>query len=350
MRLIPIEKVQPGMILGKTLYREEDGKVLLVKGTVLKVKYIEKMKSLGYLYLYIRDPFAPEDDEMIQPIKDETKLKAIQILKSTVKQVEQKQEVNIKRIRDVVIEVVDQILTDQRVMYGLLEMNRHDNYTYTHSVNVTILSLLIGTHIGTSRADLEILGVGAMMHDIGKTLIDPHILNKPSRLNHDEFEVMKEHSRKGFEILKDKLSSFIPAHIALQHHEREDGSGYPRGISGNGIHRFSKIVAVADVFDAMTSNRIYQSARPPFEAIREIEADTDQKFDRRTVAALAKVVAPFPVGSVLLFQNGSQGVVTFVSRLKCLVDFLDGPSKGRSIDLYQDDDYQVTKVLGPLNM
>ncbi|TCL65948.1 metal dependent phosphohydrolase [Hydrogenispora ethanolica] len=348
MRLIPIDKVQPGMVLGKTLYREEDGKILLVKGTVLKYKYIERMKSFGFPYLYIRDPFSLEDEEIIQPIRDETKIKAVQVLKSAIQQVERNEEVNIKRIREVVVEVVDQILEDQRIAYSLLEMNSHDAYTYNHSVNVTILALLIGSYIGLSRDDLELLGVGAMMHDIGKTLIDPHILNKPARLDYQEFEIMKQHSRKGFEILKDKLPSFIPAHIALQHHEREDGSGYPRGITGSGIHRFSKIVAVADVFDAMTSNRIYQVARPPFEAIQEIAAECDQKFDRRVVRALSKVIAPFPIGSVLLFQNGLQGVVTFVSRIKCLVELMDGPSKGQRVDLYQMEDLQVAKVLGPV--
>ncbi len=346
MHLVPINNAKPGMMLGKTIFREDDGKILLVKNTILKNEYIHKIKNLGYEYIYIRDPLAfEEDDELIPPIKDETKVKAIQVLKSTVQQIAKKEEMNIRRVKNVIVEVVDQILSDRQVIYNLSDLNQHDNYTYFHSVNVTVLSLLIGSELGISRGDLEILGMGAMMHDIGKTLIAPELLNKPERLDSREFESMKEHARNGFELLKDKLPSFVPAHIALQHHEREDGSGYPRGATGKNIHRFSKIVAVADVFDAITTNRSYQKARSPFEAIRQLTEEIEVKFERNIVGALSKVIAPFPVGSTLRFKDGFNGVVTFVSRTKCLVNLLDGPFKGDKVDLYRTTELQVLEVV-----
>jgi putative nucleotidyltransferase with HDIG domain len=345
LRMIPIENVKPGMLLGKTIYREEDGKILLGAYTVLKANYIEKLRKLNINYLCICDTAPSQEDLLLQPVKDETKIKAIQVLKSTIKQAQQEGELNITKVRKAVEEVLDEILRDNRVVYNLVDINSHDNYTYTHSLNVTILSLLIGSRQNHSRSDLELLGTGAMLHDIGKIMIDQRILNKPARLDPDEFSVMKEHARKGFEILKDKVvNSYVPAHIALQHHEREDGSGYPKGIAGKSIHRFSKIVAVADVFDAMTSNRVYQTARPPVLALREILRGADLKYDRVAVECLLEVVAAYPSGSLLRFENGLQGVVICVSRGQCLVELTDGPLRGEVVDIYHNPEFEVVEV------
>lgn len=346
MRLISIDEAQPGMILGKTILREEDGQILLRSNSILKAHYIQKIKELKYEYIYILSPGENNVDPNIQPIKDETKVKALETIKLTVEQIKKNTEINLVKIKEVITEMIDQILNSPEVVYNLIEINQHDNYTYMHSVNVATLSLMTGSLMGLNRKNLEILGISALMHDLGKILIDQSILNKSEKLEDHEYEVLKEHATKGYELLKNGYKqSYLPAHVALQHHERIDGSGYPKGLSGNKIHRFAKIVAVADVFDAMTSNRIYQKAQPVYLGIREMVQNMNSKYDHEVVDYFSRIVAPYPTGTVLTMNTGDKAIVTFVSRTKCLIKFINGHYHGQTVNLYHFSDLQVTEVI-----
>jgi len=346
MRLIHIDDAEPGMILAKSIFREENGLILLKAYSALKNSYIEKIKNLDYEYIYILDSGETENDNILQPIKDETKLKAIKTLKITAEQVKNNEEFNVVEISEVITDIIDQILRSSEIVFNLIEISSHDNYTYLHSVNVTVLSLMTGSLMGLSRKDLEILGVGALMHDIGKTTIDGKILNKPAKLEADEFEILKEHSQKGYEILKKKYTkSYLPANVALQHHERIEGSGYPKGLTGDKIHRYAKIVAVADVFDAMTSDRVYRSAQPPYLGIREMIQNMNTKYDAEVVEYFSRIIAPYPTGTVLTMSNGDKALVTFVSRTKCLIKFVNGSYQGHTVNLYQLSDLKVAEAI-----
>jgi HD-GYP domain-containing protein (c-di-GMP phosphodiesterase class II) len=238
--------------------------------------------------------------------------------------------------------MIDQIFGHTDVVYNMLDIRSYDNYTYAHSVNVCTIALIIGAALKMSRSDLEYLGISALLHDIGKMFIDSQILNKPGSLDPDEYEQVKKHTRDGYELLKDKICiSFISSHVAFQHHEREDGSGYPRGLTGDRIHRFAKIVAVADVYDAMTSHRVYRKAMPSHVVIQEIKENADRKFDRSVVEHLEKIVAPYPIGSVLLLNNGEKVVVDNVSKLECMVRVIFGPRIGLTFNLYERLDLEV---------
>lgn len=344
MRLVPIDKVAPGMRLARPIYRMDDGYILLRANVELKPFYIEKLKELKYSHVYVKDCDDREDDLVIEPIKLETRVKAGMAFKETVDIIGKTNIVNTNKLKSIVGEMIDQIIQNNDVIYNMLDIRSYDDYTYAHSVNVCTISLIIGSWMKLSRSDLEYLGIGALLHDIGKIFVDSNILNKPAQLNNDEYEKIKKHARDGYEILKEKIRiSFISSHVAFQHHERQDGSGYPRGITGDRIHRFAKIVAVADVYDAMTSDRVYRQAVPSHIVLEQIKADADKKFDRIVVESLEKMVAPYPVGSVLLLTNGETVIVNKITRVECQVKVDSGPREGQFFDLYHLPEVSVEK-------
>ena len=259
MQIITIEELKPGMRPAKPIFRVSDGHLLLQENVELNQFYIEKIKLLNRTHVYIQDPQGDPHPVTSEPIKEITRTKAVIYLKRIIRDLKSSERIDVQKLGLVVKEAIEQILSDSYVVYNLIKMQTFDNYLFNHSINVSVLSLLVGSAMGIDRNDLESLGMGAMLHDIGKITITEKILNKISKLEPAEYEIVKKHARYGYEILKNKINTtYITAHIAFQHHEREDGSGYPRGLVGKEIHRFAKIVAVADVFDAMTTPRPFQ--------------------------------------------------------------------------------------------
>lgn len=179
---------------------------------------------------------------------------------------------NIQRSKDLVSNTVGFILKGRDAFVNLLKITSYDYYTYTHSVNVCTFSIALAQQMGFDDEQfMHELGVGALLHDVGKSKISDRILNKGSALNSIEFEIMKKHPRWGVEILSDTdmlvATSYYPV---LQHHERGDRRGYPSGMSLDEMHIYSKIVAIADSFDAMTTRRVYQPAMDTYPALKII--------------------------------------------------------------------------------
>ena len=195
-----------------------------------------------------------------------------------------------------------------------------------------------------SRNDLEILGMGALLHDIGKIFIDFRLLNKPGKLDSPEYEQIKIHTQTGYQALKKSTQlSFLIPHMALQHHEREDGSGYPRGLTSKRIHRFAKIIAVADVFDAMTSARVYQKPVSPFVAIQEISENAPLKYNQDVVYNLKKIITPYSKGNVLVLSNHQTVEVLSISRYQCLIRVIAGLHEGEVYNLFQRPEISVVR-------
>jgi HD-GYP domain-containing protein (c-di-GMP phosphodiesterase class II) len=343
MRLVEINQVKPGMVLAQPIYHFNDGKVLLYDNVELKKSYISRLKELKYTHIYIKDVDDPiKNEELLEPVRHETKVKATVVLKDTIAAYYQTKKADFTNLQTVVSEMIDEIFNNKDVFYNLVDIRTYDTYTYSHSVNVCVLSLIVGTILHLNRNDLEILGVGAILHDIGKMFIENEILNKPGSLDTKEFEKIKTHTSKGYEFLKGKISiSYLSAHIAYQHHERIDGSGYPRGLTAAQIHRFAKIVAVTDVYDAMTAQRVYRDAMPSYLVMEELRGGSNTKYDHLVVDLLGKVVAPYFVGSTVLLNNGEKVLVTRISPSECWVKVLDGIRQGTIFDLYRYPELKV---------
>jgi HD-GYP domain-containing protein (c-di-GMP phosphodiesterase class II) len=347
MRKIPIAELKPGMKLARTIYRIDDGRILLSAQSELKESHIQRLIDYNCEFAVVYDTETDSEEEIaLKPIKDETREKAVTLLKQSIKQIKIEGVLDSEDLMEVIKEIIEYIISDSNIMYNIIAIRNHDSYTFSHSVNVCVIATLIGSVMGYDRNNLEILGIGAMLHDIGKVRIADQILNKTASLEPFEFDIMKAHTTEGYELLKKSIHvSFLPAHVALQHHEREDGSGYPKELVGKEIHQFAKIVAVADVFDAMTSNRIYKQASPAYLAYQEIADNVSIKYQRSVVEALTKVVTPYPKGSVWLLSNGEKVMVNSITRTECLATVLNNTEQTNPYNLYRLLDLTVIKNL-----
>lgn len=203
--------------------------------------------------------------------------------------------IDLAEARQLVNELVSSIMANESALVWLTMLKHRDEYTSQHSINVCIMSLVFGRHLGLSEGDLRELGHGALLHDIGKMKVPLDILNKTGRLTDDEMEELKRHASYGYELLKD--SEHISARaldIVRSHHERVDGSGYPRGLKAGEIGQFPMIVSVVDVYDAITSDRVYHMGISPYEALNLMYGWTPHSFQRDMVEAFIKCLGIYP--------------------------------------------------------
>ncbi len=190
---------------------------------------------------------------------------------------------NIRAAKEGISQVVDFIISDNITANNLLTITSYDFYTYTHSVNVGVLSVLLSKELfkDSYAHDMQELGAGFFLHDIGKVNIDLSILNKPGRLSADEMKQMKTHPYQGYKILReaDQLTEECRI-ISMQHHERADGTGYPNQLKGNDIHVYGRICCIADVYDALTAERPYKQRLKPFEALKIMKEEMLNHFHK----------------------------------------------------------------------
>ncbi|MBI5444095.1 MAG: HD-GYP domain-containing protein [Deltaproteobacteria bacterium] len=215
-----------------------------------------------------------------------------------------------ERAARVVDDMVDSIFRNHDALASLSRLKNFDDYTFNHSVNVSVLALTLGRHLGIVKGELKRLGVGAILHDVGKMRVPEAVLNKPGRLTEEEFEVMKTHSLHGAKILLETKE--VPdecAAVALNHHERFDGRGYPRGLRGLSIGKFGLISAVADVYDAVTSDRVYHKGMPTHQALQKMYEWAKTDFYPIYVQKFIQCIGIYPIGSVVRLDTGEVGVV-----------------------------------------
>jgi putative nucleotidyltransferase with HDIG domain len=191
----------------------------------------------------------------------------------------------------------------------LLTLSTKDDYTYQHSVQVGILSYYISKWMGNSEAEALIAGKAGYLHDVGKSQISIAILNKPARLTADEYSEMKKHTILGFEIINKSMNHPGLAMAALQHHERFDGTGYPFGIKEDKMHDLSKIVAVADIYSAMISSRVYQKERDMLHVLKELHRISFSEIDPQICIIFIKNMLPHFIGKQVALSNGEVGKI-----------------------------------------
>ncbi len=317
MRLLPVSKCLPGMKLAKRIYSEE-GIVLLSEQIELTQRLIGRLEQCGIQYVYIEDA-RTEDIEVPSVIQDETfriALKEIRTnFRTLMERPKQKKGTTYPYVaqpfKEMMALIIDDLANHKDAMIMLMGMNSVDHYLYQHSLNVCVYTSLLGLSAGYNREETMMLGMGALLHDIGKTQISPDILQKPGQLTFDEFEIMKQHARMGYEMLKDEPNlPWAVAHCALQHHERLDGSGYPRGIRGSEIHEYAKWIGIIDSYDAMTTNRVYKAPMLPHHAVERLYAGSGTLYEQHMLQQFRDKVVIYPIGITVHLQTGESGVVT----------------------------------------
>ncbi|SHJ44460.1 metal dependent phosphohydrolase [Geosporobacter subterraneus DSM 17957] len=313
MRKLKVDYIRQGMMVAKNIY-DKEGQILLSSGMPLRPSYIIKLKDAGINEIYVMSE--TEEDTIFQDvISEQTRVDAKKLVRETMGKVSIGQELQMEKVLVMVEELLEELLNQKDIMLSLSEIRSVDEYTFGHSVNVCVLSVITGIALGYPREKLKILGIGALLHDIGKTLIPLEILNKPGALTSEEYSIIKGHSRLGYEVLrKCPQISEEAAFIALTHHERYDGMGYPKGIKGEGLSEYAKIVAITDVYDAMTSDRVYKAKMKPHQAIEYLISMGNHQFDYEIVKTFTRHVASYPIGTMVMLNNGYKGIVSSIDK------------------------------------
>lgn len=232
----------------------------------------------------------------------------------------------------VVAQLVESVVRNPDALVWLTQLKKQDEYTALHSIRVCILALTFGRHLELPRQHLNLLGIGALLHDIGKLKIPDDILNKPGRLTAPEYEIMKTHVPLGVALLESTAG--IPAEaiqVAGRHHERYSGNGYVSGYSGDNIGLFGMMGAIVDCYDAVTSDRVYQAGISPYDALALLYKGRNTDFHTGLVEQFIQCMGIYPIGSIVELSNGHIGVVVSINRARRLRPMvalvLDGDKK-----------------------
>lgn len=311
--LISVYECKPGMRIAEDIYNEY-GAVIVVEDTVLNDYIIERIQNLDLVKVRVyegsNEIVAVNKKELFKAQYDEN----VNTIKSILNDISSGKRVDSGKINQVTNSALSRINENRDIVDCINEMRAADEYLYTHSINVSLLAMLIGKWLKYDYRNLKALVTSGFLHDIGKIRIASEILNKPTSLNREEYDEIKNHCVYGFKITETipELSDDIRKGI-LMHHEREDGSGYPFGLKGDQIHDFSKIIAVADIYDAMTSNRAYKSKTCPFDVIESIEKDNFKTLDQRVVGVFLNNLASYYTGDYVMLNTGSVGEIVYIN-------------------------------------
>lgn len=206
-------------------------------------------------------------------------------------------------------EMISSLSRNADALISLSKLRQYDEYTYTHSINVAVFSMAYARYLDRPQDYIHALGMAALFHDLGKYLVPGEILNKPGKLSEQEFRVMKRHPLESFQLLREKDVSEEILRGVVEHHERFNGNGYPRGLQGEQQHPFARIIAVADVYDALTSERIYKKAMLPGKALSLMYGLREKDFHPGMVERFIKCLGIYPIGSLVRLSSGEHGVV-----------------------------------------
>ena len=206
-------------------------------------------------------------------------------------------------------EISNSVLRNQGALISLARLKTADDYTYMHSVAVCALMIALARQLGLDEQQTRDAGMAGLLHDLGKALIPVEVLNKPGKLTDEEFKLVKTHPEEGYKLLQNgKGISEVTLDVCLHHHEKMDGSGYPKGLNSEAISLYAKMGAVCDVYDAITSNRPYKAGWDPAESIKRM-AEWKGHFDPTVFHAFVKSLGIYPIGSFVRLESGKLGVV-----------------------------------------
>ncbi|BCN28758.1 HD-GYP domain-containing protein [Anaeromicropila herbilytica] len=338
IRRIPTSQATPGMIAADDIYAFND-LLVIAKDTGLTDRIITRLKfySIDELSIFIHEDsdeaeISFEDEPTPEPFIDEMlyskKIRESEEFKSFSKDFSEsvstlsdsfhnisfnKTQINC----DDLLADCNKILSNSRNNLHLFDMlhciREYDDETYTHSINVALICHTIGNWINLSKEENDILTLCGLLHDIGKVEIPENIIKKPEKLTVEEYDLIKKHTLKGYQILKDQDIDIRIKHAALLHHERCDGTGYPNGFTNRSINDFTKIVSIADVYDAMTSKRVYRGPLCPFEVIGIFENEEFSKYDPKYILPFLTGIVQTYLHNDVILSNNRQGKIILIN-------------------------------------
>lgn len=350
-RLVKTDKLIPGMISDQGVY-DRIGHVLVAAGSYLDENEIRGLRRHGIEELYIQVGEVTKDDLDISPqvqdkieslkIEDPAKVTFSENVRERVSEGIQyiynnaespEMDAASRNITDDLMSVID---SNNAIVIDVSELRASDEYTFKHSVDVATISMILAKRSGFSSGDIREIGMSGLLHDVGKTKVPLEILNKPGKLNDDEFYIMKQHSVYGYRIIKEHgtYSDAICLGV-LQHHEKMNGKGYPIGIAEDKIHPFAKLMGVADVYDALVTDRPYKKAFTQREAV-EMVMSMAGELDMNAMHTFLQSVILYPVGSIVSLSNGEFAEVVKNDRNNSLRPTVVGVDSGNVYNLGED--------------
>lgn len=346
-----VNDLTEGMVTARDIF-SDDGIMIVPRGIILTEPIIRHLEALGVFSVKVEDELREPEPEPMVNTEEFVEFK--QQYSDVKDKVNNAFEAVLRKDADA--EVINQIVNDSWQMCSksrnsydtinmLYSMHSYSDATYTHSMNVGIIAALIGKWLGWSEDKQRLLHMCGLFHDIGKLGIPKEILDKPSKLTDEEYSIMKQHTLRGYELIKDMGLAPSVVNAALMHHERCDGSGYPNGLKGDKIDKLAKIVAIADVYEAMTANRVYRSAMCPFDVVARFEENGFLHFETEYLLVFLHNIVDSYLHSKVLLSNGEKAEIILINRQKGSRPLVM-TSSGKPIDLNVEKDIRITHIYG----
>lgn len=310
MKRISLKNAKENMILARDVY-SSNGTILLSEGQVINRFHIKKMSELGIDEILVKDEFT--DDMVTQElITKSVKQECFEVINNVLSNNIINKSAITEDIINIVNKIMNNLLSNKEIILNLIEIRGIGNYTYFHSLYTMIYSILIGIKLEYNEDNLLRLGIGSLLHDIGKIKISKNIITKKGPLQDKEYEMIKLHTIMGFDILYNTYKfDQISCEIALLHHERLDGSGYPFGKTREEIPEIVKIASIGDVFDALTNDREYRKRLKPHIAIEYLLNSSTTHFDSYLVSKFVPYISLFSIGTYVLLNSREKGIVIY---------------------------------------
>lgn len=360
MSSIFTSELKEGMVTLADSY-STTGRLILQKNVVITKSIIDRLISNNVLFVDISDDSAADGD-----LKDMEF--SFNIDESTIintpeyKKFKRRYEKNIVDISDHLNDIVnknanieiDTMLdstlniiksTDSplSIFTMMSTLKSYDNSTFNHSLNVALICNIFGKWLELKPDETELLTACGLFHDIGKLMIPDSIISKPGKLTAEEFKIIKTHSQKGYDLLKKRKADLHVQYAALMHHEKCDGSGYPIGLAENQIDRYAQIVTIADIYEAMTSDRVYRGALSPFTVINKFEEDGLRKYNPKFLLTFLERVVNSYMNCKVRLSNGEEGDIVYINRVSLSKPMVR--TKNKYIDLSKQSDVSIESIL-----
>lgn len=343
MMLVDVSNLKPGMVVNKDVENLKTGVILVKGGTVLNRRLILLIRNMG-----IRKIETLDEEIFLEDHPEERLIINYEILSDKTEKIFNDikfgKKILISEISEEMDMLINELIKNNNVLGRLRELEERDDYTFNHSLNVCMLSTMIGKWLGYSKVELKQLSMSGLFHDIGKLKISDDIINKPGKLTEEEFEIIKKHPIYGYDYIKETIG--ISNNVALgvlQHHEREDGKGYPYGLKKDKIHEFAKIIAVCDIYDAMTSDRVYRKKQSPFIVAEHLGEECFKNLDPKITRVFLDNISKFYVGNIVRLSNGDIGEIVYIhpqASTKPIVKV-----KNRFIDFLNEQDIKIIDII-----
>lgn len=353
---IPVAILKPGMMVYEDIY-SSSGAVILIKGTILEQWQIEKirMNNIDKVKVSLTENdglYISKDEDEINSVYNSDKIRCFREKYETkvdevthiIKKIGRGAVVDIQSVSRISKHIIKEFSTISDVINYLHLVRPMDDYTYSHSLNVSLMSIIIAKWMNLSEAEVDEIATAGLLHDIGKTRISEKLLLKPSKLTDSEFEEMKKHAVLGYMMMDNiKDATLNMKYVTLMHHEKIDGSGYPIGAVDEEIPLFAKIVAIADIYDAMTSNRSYRNRMCPFEVIKNFEMQTFGKLDTKVLTVFLRNIANSYMSDFVELNSGEICEVMFINPNRIWQPIVRFGTE--FIDLSHDNDKRFIKAI-----